>query len=89
MDATEPTVRFAGDLDDPWVQEILGSIADQPDLHALMCVGEVPDRLFEPDQPPRLLILHRSHMSLADAARIEQWRPECSYEHHAACHLVL
>ncbi len=74
MDATGPTVRFAGDLDDPWVKEILGSIADHPGLHAVMCGDEMPDRLFEPDQPPRLLILHRSRLSLADAARIEQWR---------------
>ena len=74
MDATGPIVRFAGDLDDPWVQEILGSIADQPCLHAVMCGDEVPDRLCAADQPPRLLILHRSRLSLADAVRIEQWR---------------
>ena len=28
MDATGPTIRFVGDLDDPWVMEILGSISD-------------------------------------------------------------
>ncbi len=75
MDATGPTIRFVGDLDDPWVMEILGSISDLADVHAVMCAGEVPDRLCEPDQPPRLLILHRSRLSQADAARIDQWRP--------------
>ncbi len=75
MDATGPTIRFVGDLDDPWVMEILGSISDLSEVHAVMCVGDVPDRLFEPDQPPRLLIVHRTRLSQADAARIEQWRP--------------
>ncbi|MGZ5951161.1 MAG: hypothetical protein ACXWO1_13645 [Isosphaeraceae bacterium] len=74
MDATGPTIRFVGDLGDPWVMEILGSISDLPEVHAVMCVGDVPDRLFEPDQPPRLLIVHRTRLSQADAARIEQWR---------------
>jgi CheY-like chemotaxis protein len=74
MDATGPTIRFVGDLGDPWVMEILGSISDLSDVHAVMCVGDVPDRLFEPDQPPRLLIVHRTRLSPADAARIEQWR---------------
>ena len=75
MDATGPTIRFVGDLGDPWVMEILGSISDLSEVHAVMCVGDVPDRLFEPDQPPRLLIVHRTRLSQADAARIEQWRP--------------
>jgi len=74
MDATGPTIRFVGDLGDPRVMEILGSISDLSEVHAVMCVGDVPDRLFEPDQPPRLLIVHRTRLSQADAARIEQWR---------------
>ena len=74
MDITEPRIRFVGDLGDPWVTEILSSISDRPGLHAVMCDGEVPDRIFEPDQPPRLLILHRTRLSQADAARIDQWR---------------
>ncbi len=74
MDATGPTIRFVGDLGDPWVMEILGSISDLSEVHAVMCVGDVPDQLFEPDQPPRLLIVHRTRLSQADAARIEQWR---------------
>ncbi|MGD0039229.1 MAG: hypothetical protein ABSE84_02240 [Isosphaeraceae bacterium] len=74
MDATGPTIRFVGDLGDPWVMEILGSISDLSEVHAVMCVGDVPDRLFEPDQPPRLLIVHRTRLSQVDAARIEQWR---------------
>ena len=74
MDATGPTIRFVGDLGDPWVMEILGSISDLSEVHAVMCAGEVPERLFEPDQPPRLLIVHRTRLSQADAARIEQWR---------------
>jgi hypothetical protein len=74
MDATGPTIRFVGDLDDPWVKEILGSISDLSEVHAVMCAGEVPERLFEPDQPPRLLIVHRTRCSQADAARIDQWR---------------
>ncbi|MGA8350893.1 MAG: hypothetical protein WB773_24085 [Isosphaeraceae bacterium] len=74
MDATGPTIRFVGDLGDPWVMEILGSISDLSEVHAVMCIGDVPDRLFEPDQPPRLLIVHRTRLSQADAARIEQWR---------------
>ena len=74
MDATGPTIRFVGDLGDPWVMEILGSISDLSEVHAVMCAGEVPDRLFEPDQPPRLLIVHRTRLSQADTARIEQWR---------------
>ncbi len=75
MDATGPTIRFVGDLGDPRVMEILGSISDLSEVHAVMCVGDVPDRLFGPDQPPRLLIVHRTRLSQADAARIEQWRP--------------
>ncbi len=74
MDATGPTIRFVGDLRDPWVTQILGSISGLSDVHAVMCDGEVPDRLFEPDQPPRLLILHRTRLSVADTARIALWR---------------
>jgi hypothetical protein len=74
MDATGPIIRFVGDLDDPWVKAILGSISDLSEVHAVMCAGVVPERLFEPDQPPRLLIVHRSRLSQSDAARIDQWR---------------
>jgi CheY-like chemotaxis protein len=74
MDATGSMILFVGDLDDPWVMEVLGSISHMSDVHAVMCAGEVPDRFFEPDQPPRLLILHRARLSQADAARIDRWR---------------
>jgi hypothetical protein len=74
MDATEPIIRFVGDLHDPWVQELLRSISDGTSLHAEMCAGEIPDRLFDPNQPPKLLIMHRNQLSLADAARIGAWR---------------
>ena len=74
MDATGPTIRFVGDLNDPWVMALLDSISDQANVHAVMCDGDVPDRLFELDQPPRLLIVHRTRLSQADAARIDQWR---------------
>lgn len=76
MDATGQAIRFVGDLDDPWVLEILGSISDLRGVHAIMCAGEIPDRLFDPDQPPRIVIVHRSRLSQADAARVEQWRPD-------------
>jgi hypothetical protein len=74
MDATEPIIRFVGDLHDPWVQELLRAISDVTSLHAVMCTGEIPDRLFDPSQPPRLLIMHRNQLSQADAARIGAWR---------------
>ena len=74
MDATGPTIRFAGDLNDPLVMDLLNSISTLSGVHAVMCDGEDLDRLFEPDQPPRLLILHRSRLTQAAAARIDQWR---------------
>jgi CheY-like chemotaxis protein len=74
MDGIERPIWFLGDLDDSWVLSILAATADSSLVRVIPCSGELPECLYEPDRPPRILILHRSRLTSADASRLERWR---------------
>lgn len=76
MDGIERAIWFLGDLDDPWVESIRASISGAFDVQTVMCAGDVPQRAFDPQQPPQVVVLHRSRMSPADVVRLEGWRAE-------------
>jgi hypothetical protein len=76
MNGAQRNVWFLGDLDDPWVGSILKSISSQVAVHAVMCAGDVPERPYDPLQPPEVVVLHRSRLSQADVVALARWNPE-------------
>jgi hypothetical protein len=71
--ASDKTVLFAGDLDDPWVTLIVESISRVAVVKRVMTRDAIPVRLWDANQAPQLLVLHRSRLSPADIARIADW----------------
>lgn len=76
MDATTPTVGFAGDLGDPWVAGIARALAGFDLVPCEEPGGGLPRRAFEPDAGLKILVLHRSRLSPADVAGLEELRRE-------------
>jgi hypothetical protein len=70
MAATDPTVLFVGDLDDPWVLGIAEALPD--DAARLSCPGDLPDVWPIAAATARTLVLHRGFLTEADAERIER-----------------
>jgi hypothetical protein len=75
-DSANRTIWFVGDVDDPWVDSIQGSISNLGVVQTVRVQGAIPARLFDPAQPPRIVVLHRSRLSHADVCRIEGWREQ-------------
>jgi hypothetical protein len=75
-DDTDGTIWFLGDPDDPWIRSILDSIASLGTVRTVPATDAIPVRLFDPDRPPRIVILHRWRLTLADVSRLEGWRRE-------------
>src|SRR4051794_16194187 len=76
MDGIERPIWFLGDLDDPWVVSLIAASADSSTVRVIPCSGDLPERLFDPEKPPRIVILHRSRLTPTDASRLEGWRSE-------------
>jgi hypothetical protein len=74
MDSSEGAIWFVGDLSDPWVVSIAGSLGRPSALVQVHCPGELPDRLFERDPLPRLVVLHRQRLTAGDAQRLRDYR---------------
>jgi hypothetical protein len=74
MDAADRRIWFVGDLGDPWVDAIPSSLPHARALFRLHCPGDLPERPFPRDQPPRLIVLHRHRLSVLDAQRLRTWR---------------
>lgn len=74
MDASQSPIWFIGDLGDPWIAEIAGSIASVRSIRRLDCPGSLPTYPFDRTRPPRLIILHRHHLGQEDAMRLMDWR---------------
>ncbi len=74
MDASQSPIWFIGDLGDPWIAEIAGSIASVRSIRRLDCPGSLPTYPFDRMRPPRLIVLHRHHLGLEDAVRLVDWR---------------
>ena len=76
MDATIPTIGFAGDLGDPWVAGIARALSGFDLVPCEEPGGGLPRRAFEPDAGLKILVMHRSRLSPADVARLEELRRE-------------
>jgi hypothetical protein len=72
----QPTILFAGDLNDPWVLRILDSIAGLGQVQTLLVDGAMTARPFDPDGPPELVVVHRARLTQGDAASLMAWRPD-------------
>lgn len=80
MDSNGPMVYFSGDLTDPWVAEIAGSLAAfSPMPHDREGSG-IPSRPFQATAPARILILHRSRLTPVDVDRLTELRRELGVE---------
>ena len=63
-----------GDLSDPWVVSIAEALARCAGIVQVHCPGDLPDRPFEPDRPPRLIVIHRHRFTAVDAQRLKEYR---------------
>jgi hypothetical protein len=75
MDGPDAAVWLLGDLDDPWVGALLGSLRLVSFVNAVNIQDAVHERPFDPGSPPRVLVLHRSRLNHVDVSRLERWSP--------------
>ena len=71
---TDDALWFMGDLSDPWVVSIAGELARCASIVQVHCPGDLPDRPFDPDRPPRLIVIHRHRFTAVDAQRLKEYR---------------
>ena len=74
MDSSDNALWFLGDLSDPWVVSIAGELAHHASIVQMHCPGDLPERPFERDRPPRLIVIHRHRFSAVDAQRLKSYR---------------
>ena len=74
MDSSEDALWFMGDLSDPWVVSIAGELARCTSVVQVHCPGDLPDRPFDLDRPPRLMVIHRHRFTAVDAQRLKEYR---------------
>ena len=74
MDGAERPIWFLGDLDDPWVVAIAAALPESAGVHRLHHPGELPECPFDRARPPRVIVLHRNHLTGPDAQRLAGWR---------------
>jgi len=78
MSSSEGTIWFVADLSDPWAVSIAGSLCLPSTLVQVHCPGDLPDRLYEPDHLPRLVVLHRPRLTAGDAQRLRDYRSQAA-----------
>lgn len=78
MDTTSPTtIGFAGDLTDPWVAGIAQALSGLAVIPCEQQGAELPRRAFQTASGSKgILVLHRSRLTPADVARMEEIRRE-------------
>jgi hypothetical protein len=74
MDSFEGRIWFIGDLSDPWVVTIADALPVCLRTIRIDHPGDLPERLFDPARPPRVIILHRHRLTVRDAQRLREWR---------------
>jgi hypothetical protein len=74
MHTTEAALWFMGDLSDPWVVSIAEVLARCSGIVQVHCPGDLPDRPFDPDRSPRLVVIHRHRFTAVDAQRLREYR---------------
>ncbi|WP_206108075.1 hypothetical protein [Paludisphaera soli] len=78
MDTTSSTIGFAGDLDDPWVAEIARALSEFDPIPWGGMGADLPGEAFRAQSQAGvgILVLHRSRLTEADVARLEELRRE-------------
>ena len=74
MDASPSPIGFIGDLSDPWVAGIADVVLAAGKTQRLHCPGQLPDRPFDREDPPRVMVIHRHRLVGSDADRVRGWR---------------
>jgi hypothetical protein len=74
MDASQSPIWFIGDLSDLWISSIAEAIERLQCIRRINCPGSLPADLFDLTCPPRLIVIHRSHLGLDDIERLMEWR---------------
>ena len=72
MDPTARRIWFVGDLDDPWVADIADSLSELDPIHYESQAEAIPEQPFDAAAPAHVLILHRSRLTPADVARLQE-----------------
>ncbi len=72
-DVSPVNVGFIGDLDDPWIAAIADAVAQGRAVHRLNVAGTLPEHPFDRTSTPRVVVVHRHHLTDRDAARLETW----------------
>jgi CheY-like chemotaxis protein len=78
MDTTSSTIGFAGDLDDPWVAEIARALSEFDPIPWGRTGADLPREAFRTQAGVGvgILVLHRTRLTGADVARLEELRRE-------------
>jgi CheY-like chemotaxis protein len=74
MDSADDALWFMGDLSDPWVVMIAGELARCTRIVQVHCPGELSERPFDGDCPPRMIVIHRHRFTAVDAERLKNYR---------------
>jgi hypothetical protein len=74
MDSSDDALWFMGDLSDPWVVSIAGELARCTRIVQVHSPGDLPERPFDRDQPPRMMVIHRHRFTAVDAQRLKAYR---------------
>jgi len=74
MEPTAQGIWFAGDLGDSWVVDLAESLRPLAPIRWDTRGEQLPEKPFDAADPARVLILHRSRVSRADVARLEELR---------------
>ena len=59
IDSTDDALWFMGDLSDSWVVSIAGALSHCTGIVQVHSPGDLPERPFDRDQSPRLIVIHR------------------------------
>ncbi len=74
MDASPRPIWFIGDLGDPWVARIADAVLTVGETQQLDCPGPLPERPFDREHSPRVIVIHRHGIAGSDADRVRGWR---------------
>ena len=74
IDSTDDALWFMGDLSDSWVVSIAGALSHCTGIVQVHSPGDLPERPFDRDQSPRLIIIHRHRFTAVDAQRLKEYR---------------
>ena len=78
------SVRFVGNLDDPWVASIAEALPATTER--VRCPSDMPEELTDPETAPGVLVLHRAVLSRHDAEGLRRLRSGPTPPRVVLCH---